>query len=161
MNESLSLSRDVINLCVKHNLKLALTESSTGGYVAHLLTSHDGSSRAFAGSLVLYSALCKNVVLDISMDMIQAEGVVSEKMVTEMLRSMERFPADINVAISGVAGHSVEGKPHGTMIIGTDYNGKIEIRDYKFEGTRQEIKEQSAIECFKLILDRLAEIDNE
>lgn len=161
MDESLSLSSDVINLCVKHGLRLALTETSTGGYIAHLLTSHDGSSRAFAGSLVLYSALAKNVILDISMDLIQTEGQVSETLVNELLKSMEQFPTDLNVAVSGIAGRSVEGKPHGTVIIGTDYNAKIQIKKFHFSGDRQEIKEQSAIEAFKMILDRLADIDNE
>ncbi|MBD3350355.1 MAG: nicotinamide-nucleotide amidohydrolase family protein [Candidatus Lokiarchaeota archaeon] len=155
MNELEILSKEVIQLFIKKNWRFCLVETSTGGFVADSLTNHDGSSRAFAGSLVLYSALAKKVILGVPMDFIQSEGQVSKKMIEKLLESSERFPVDVTVAVTGVAGNSIEGLPRGVTFIGINILGKTKIRKYTFSGTRREIKYQTAVEVMKLLIELL------
>lgn len=155
MDELMILAQEVINICVKKELRIGIVETSTGGYISHLLTNVDGASRAFGGCFVLYSAQSKHLVLGVPLETIQEEGQISEKMIEYMLHGMERYPLDLVIAITGIAGHSIEGVPRGQTFIGINYLGKLTIKKFKFSGTRQEIKDQSALESFKMIIELL------
>jgi PncC family amidohydrolase len=157
MDQLSVLAQEVIDICVKKELRLGLIETSTGGFVSHLLTNVEGASRAFGGSFILYSAQSKHLVLGIPLETIQEEGQISEKMIDLMLQKMDRYSLNIAVAITGIAGRSIEGIPRGQTFIGVNYVGKIIIKNFKFSGTRQDIKDQSAEEAFKMVIEILQE----
>lgn len=155
MDELNILAQEVINICVKKELRIGIVETSTGGYISHLLTNVDGASRTFGGCFVLYSAQSKHLVLGIPLETIQEEGQISEKMIEYMLHGMEKYLLDLIIAITGIAGHSIEGVQRGQTYIGINYLGKLTIKKFKFSGSRQEIKDQSALESFKMIIELL------
>jgi nicotinamide-nucleotide amidase len=96
-------------------------------------------------------------VLGIPLETIQEDGQISEKMIDLMLQKMDRYSLDLAVAITGIAGRSIEGIPRGQTFIGVNYVGKITIKSFKFGGTRQDIKDQSAEEAFKMVIEILGE----
>ncbi len=102
------------------NKKLAVAESCSGGYLAHTITRVPGASGWFNGGVVAYSNQSKVDLLDVSLDLIEQEGAVSEAVVKDMAEHVRiKFNADIGLAISGIAGP--EGgtleKPVGTVWI--------------------------------------------
>ena len=99
---------------------MSTAESCTGGYIAHLITSHAGSSKYFKGSVVSYDNEVKENVLHVSNQTLQTVGAVSEETVKEMLKGVFNIlKTDYAVAVSGIMGPdggSAE-KPVGTVWI--------------------------------------------
>ncbi len=93
------------NLLRQKGQKLALAESCTGGYIAHLITSVPGSSDYFNGGVVPYQNAMKIEQLGVSEETLSKFGAVSENTVMEMAtRVREKFKADYGMATSGIAG---------------------------------------------------------
>ena len=153
MEEIKALATEVVESLKAANLRLGLAESMTGGLIGHLITNVDGSSRVFLGGHVVYSAEAKCVMLDIPMSDIHEVGTISEEVTKMMLNQMAELPSDINLALTGIAGQPVEGLPRGTVFIGMNCCGNISVRKFNYSGTREEIKEQAAIQALNLILE--------
>jgi nicotinamide-nucleotide amidase len=121
------IEKVVAKLLVAQGKTIATAESCTGGYVAHQLTQHAGSSRYFLGGTVAYANQAKVGQLGVSPATLQAHGAVSEQTALEMATQARlRYGADLGVATTGVAGPdggSPE-KPVGTVWIAlADANG--------------------------------------
>lgn len=115
-----TLAEVIGNLLQSRNQSLALAESCTGGYLAHLITSVPGSSAHFMGGVVAYSNEAKINLLGVSPDSLELEGAVSEKVVKEMANgARKKFNATFAVATSGIAGPDggTDEKPVGTVWI--------------------------------------------
>lgn len=100
---------------------LALAESCTGGYLAHLLTSVAGSSDYFLGSAVTYSNEAKSDFLGVPESTLAEAGAVSEDTVRQMARgARKKFNSTYALATSGVAGPEggSDENPVGTVWIG-------------------------------------------
>lgn len=113
----------------ERNYKLAIAESCTGGYLSHKITSVPGSSQWFNGAFVPYSNELKNQQLNVSNEILQKDGAVSESVVLALAQNVKNaFNADVGVSISGIAGPGggSDEKPVGTVWIGyADKNGAI------------------------------------
>jgi nicotinamide-nucleotide amidase len=102
------------------NKTMSTAESCTGGYIAHLITSHPGSSKYFKGSVVSYDNEVKENVLNVSNQTLQTVGAVSEETVKEMLSGvLNKLNTDYAIAVSGIMGPDggSEEKPVGTVWI--------------------------------------------
>jgi nicotinamide-nucleotide amidase len=92
----------------KTGKSLALAESCSGGYLAHLITSIAGSSAYFKGSMVTYSNEMKENLLGVKKQDLEQFGAVSQPVVEQMALGVQRITgADFTIATSGIAG------PHG------------------------------------------------
>jgi nicotinamide-nucleotide amidase len=99
-------------------LKIGFTESCTGGYMSHLITSVAGSSEYFEGTIVAYAYDLKEKLLNVRSETLNTEGAVSESCVRQMVTgALSTLNVDVAVAVSGIAGPSgaTEGKPVGTI----------------------------------------------
>ncbi len=117
--EVVALARKVVEQNAAIGRKVAVAESCTGGLVAAALTEIPGSSAVFDRGFVTYSDQAKQESLGVASDIIDAFGAVSVACVFAMARgTLERSPADIAVAISGVAGPDggSDNKPVGTVV---------------------------------------------
>jgi nicotinamide-nucleotide amidase len=95
-------------MLTSQGLTLGIAESCTGGYLSHLMTTVSGSSAYFEGSVIVYSYNLKQKLLNVSKDMLDTEGAVSEKCVQDMVQgTLDALNVDVAIAISGIAG------PHG------------------------------------------------
>ena len=84
---------------------LVTAESCTGGLVSACLTEIPGSSDVFTHGFVTYSNKSKIETLNVSESLIERAGAVSEEVSVAMaLGALARTPADLAVAVTGVAG---------------------------------------------------------
>ena len=59
--------------------RLATAESSTGGLIGHAITMTPGASDYYAGGVICYSNLAKELGLGVPHELIEAHGAVSEE----------------------------------------------------------------------------------
>lgn len=141
-------------------LWLAVTESSTGGLLGHLITNVPGSSTYFKGGVIAYANEVKADVLGVSSQTLDTFGAVSKETVIEMARGVRRIlESDIGVAISGIAGPDggTDEKPVGTTVIGMSALEKETTKKFVFKGERMDIKTQAAQAAMQLVVDFLEE----
>ncbi len=91
---------------------LALAESCTGGYAGQLITSEPGASDVFLGGVVAYSNELKTATLGVPAELIAEHGAVSEPCARAMAEGARKLVnATVAVAITGVAGSKMDGRP--------------------------------------------------
>jgi len=142
-------------------ITISTAESVTGGLISSMIADVPGSSEYFRGGVVSYSNDSKVNILGVSKEDIDKYGAVSREVCIEMaLSSKKIFNSDYSVSVTGFAGPTVneQGKDIGIVyscIAKPD--GKINIFENKFIGTRTEIK----FRVSQFVLNMLRkEIDN-
>jgi len=142
-----TLSSVLIKELAKRNQTVVFAESCTGGLLSSSITSISGSSQVFQGSIVSYSNELKNLLLNISEDMLKRYGAVSEEVCEAMaINAKKKLGADWAVAISGIAGPEggSKEKPVGLVYISiSGPNNKITNIKKIFNSTRNRIEIQT------------------
>jgi nicotinamide-nucleotide amidase len=132
-----------------HGRRLALAESCSGGLLAARITNLPGASAYFAGGVVAYSNRAKADLLGVDSALIDAHGAVSAEVAEAMSRgALERFGADVAVAITGIAGPDggSEEKPVGYVCFDARLaDGASVARDPVIPGNRDDVRERSAL----------------
>jgi len=121
-------------LLIDKNLTLSVSESCTGGELAHLITSVAGSSKYFLGGIVTYATDKKIDILNVSPKTVGEFTVVSEQVASEMAIGCQNlFKTDIAVSTTGVAGpgKGEDGKDVGTVFY-TIRTGEEEVTSKLF-----------------------------
>jgi nicotinamide-nucleotide amidase len=137
--EDLTMEEYVARLLTASGKTVATAESCTGGTIAQMLTSIPGSSVYFKGSVVSYAVSVKESLLDVPATLIASEGVVSEAVVTEMVKGvLEKIDADYAIATSGVMGPDggTEAVPVGTAWIAVGNRDKVLTKMVQFRYQR-------------------------
>lgn len=129
--------------------RLGLAESCSGGLLAARITDLPGASAYMAGSVVAYSNEAKAELLGVDPGTIEAKGAVSAEVAEAMaLGALERFGADVAVAITGIAGPDggTEEKPVGYVCFHARLaDGTAIARDPVIPGGRADVRERSAL----------------
>lgn len=149
------------NKLIEANKTLSVAESCSGGLIQNKFTDNPGSSEYFLGGVVSYSNYAKKKFLDVRQKTLDKHGAVSPETVKEMLEGVkEIFNSDISLAISGIAGPSggTKEKPVGLVYMGVLLNDEMEIEKCHFNGNRLQIKQQSAVAAFFLLLKHLRKL---
>ena len=132
---------EVIGRILKQNGKtLSVTESCTGGYISHLITSVAGSSQYYNGSVTAYSNEVKEQILGVSHKTLLEFGAVSEQVAREMaIGARQVLNSDFAVATTGIAGPDggTDEKPVGTIWIAVATENKVITRKYVFGNNRE------------------------
>jgi nicotinamide-nucleotide amidase len=139
-------------------LSLSLAESCTGGLIGNLMTNVPGSSQYFAGGVVAYSNQAKRDLLGVSLETLNQYGAVSDQTVREMASgARERFRTDLSLAVSGIAGPDggSSEKPVGTVYLGIADPDSTFSRRYRFWGSRDQVKLNSAMMALDWVRRRL------
>jgi len=157
--ESLSLP-NIGALLRKKKLFLVSAESCSAGLLGHLITSLAGSSDYYLGGLITYSNLSKTAFLKVDQYTLQQYGAVSRQTVLQMANgarqvfSSQKRPKDlVGLATSGIAGPgggSLQ-KPVGTVWVAFSSALSEQAREFHFQGTRDEIKWQTALQAMILL----------
>ena len=141
-------------------LTCATAESCTGGLIGAKLTAVPGSSEWYAGGVISYANSVKIGLLGVPEEDITAFGAVSEPVVRAMaLGACRATGADAACSVSGVAGPGggTPEKPVGTVWIGWCLHGQTRARRFQFSGDRASIREQTAQEALRGLLEWVEE----
>jgi nicotinamide-nucleotide amidase len=134
-----SIEKIIGRLLLKNNQSVSTAESCTGGYIAHQITSIDGSSAYFLGSVVAYSYEIKESMLDVSHKTMENNGAVSEAVVREMAMGiLNKTNSDYAIAVSGImgpGGGTLE-KPVGLVWIAVGNKKSILAKSFHFRFDR-------------------------
>ncbi|MCJ0743372.1 competence/damage-inducible protein A [Pedobacter montanisoli] len=152
--EDITLEKAILNLMEQHGLTLSTAESCTGGYIAHLITQHPGSSAVYAGGGVTYSNALKQSVLGVNEQTLANYGAVSEQTVSEMAGgAVKHFNTDYAIAVSGIAGPDggTPDKPVGTVWIAVANKNQVKAKHYLFSNKRQQNIERAATAALTLL----------
>ncbi|MCP4253369.1 MAG: competence/damage-inducible protein A [Candidatus Scalindua sp.] len=146
-----TLENTISEIFKENAITLAVAESCTGGLVSSLLTNVQGSSVFFLGGIVSYSNKVKENLLNVSEKLIKEFGVISAEVAKAMASGVrKRIQADIGLAVTGIAGPTgVEGsvdrkRPVGLVYVATAINDDLECKEYRFFGSRVDIKRRAA-----------------
>jgi nicotinamide-nucleotide amidase len=130
--------------------RMATAESCTGGLVASTLTDVAGSSRWFEGAVVAYDNRVKMRLLGVPEEVLIRHGAVSQACVEGMVKGVcDLMKVPVALAISGIAGPDggTLDKPVGLVWMAWRINGRVWSREFRFQGSRREIKMLSAREA--------------
>ena len=160
--EDIALEKAILNFMAERELTLSTAESCTGGYIAHLITQHAGSSKVFFGGAVSYSYELKESILGVKNETLWQYGAVSQETVTEMVEgALLNFKSDYAVAVTGIAGPDggTDEKPVGTVWIGVACAKKTVTRKFQFGNKRQQNIERTAIAALNMLNIMLKELN--
>ena len=95
---------NIIKKFTKKNLKIAIAESCTGGYVSHMITNISGASNVFERGIVCYSNQAKIDLLKVTPKSINIHGAVSENVVRQLASNIKELSnVEIGIGVSGIA----------------------------------------------------------
>jgi nicotinamide-nucleotide amidase len=125
---------------------LATVESCTAGMLVARLAQAEGASETVHGGFVVYTKRNKTVSVGVPEDLIRRHTAVSREVVEAMARGgLERSPADIVLAVTGVAGPEPDedGNPVGlAYVAAASRDGHLLIKELHLTGSKSEICEQ-------------------
>ncbi len=132
---TLTIEEQLVNRLIEKNWHIACAESCTGGLVASRIVNVANVSRVLNVSFVTYANEAKITYLGVSPSTIEAHGVVSEEVVSEMAAGVAKEAgAEVSIAISGIAGPSggTDTKPVGMVCFGFYVNGAVTTKTCQF-----------------------------
>ena len=146
-----TLESTISEIFTEKAITLAVAESCTGGLVSNLLTNVQGSSAFFLGGIVSYSNNVKENLLNVPEKLIKESGVINAEVAKAMASGVrERIQADIGLATTGIAGPAGvdqgadRERPVGLVYVATAINDDLECKEYRFFGSRIDIKRRAA-----------------
>ena len=153
------VTQELARVLIKNNWHLSTAESCTGGMVAANITELAGSSDWFERGYVTYSNQSKSEDIDVSQNLIEQYGAVSDQVARSMaLGAKQNSNSDIALSITGIAGPTGGSpeKPIGTVCFAWALaNDQIVSETKHFEGNRQQIRQQACDFSLRKLLDLL------
>jgi nicotinamide-nucleotide amidase len=152
--ESQVLAKKLVNKLIDEDQTIVFGESMTGGLLASLVTGVEDASKVLKESFVVYADLAKIKFLHCKPSTIEEHSVYSDEIIEEMIHGLSiESNAHIRVAVSGIAGpKSFQDLTVGTVFIGIQREGVLNLYQEHFKGDRDDIRYQTAIFIFKNLL---------
>ncbi len=153
-----SLIHYLSELLKEKQLNVAVAESCTGGMLGAEFTELSGSSEYFLGGVIAYSNEVKHNLLNISNDIIDNYGAVSEQTAIVMARNIRQlFGSDYGISITGIAGPSggTKDKPVGTIWIGISDYKSTSAKLFQFANSRELNRERAVTNALLMLKERI------
>jgi nicotinamide-nucleotide amidase len=153
------LAQQVIEQAKVSDVTIVTAESCTAGALAHTLSKAPGAGDHLEGGFVTYTKDMKSDALGVSMKLLKAKSAVCEEVAQAMaIGALKRSPADIAIAITGVAGPEPDedGNPVGLVYIAAArIGGKTVSARHMFENKSREDILTAATEQALLLLKQV------
>lgn len=159
----MTLEEELGHILKEKKLTIATAESCTGGLVSSKLTDVSGSSEYIKLNFVTYANEAKNSVLNVSWDILNNYGAVSEECAQAMAEGLQKATGcDIALCTTGIAGPTGGSaqKPVGLMYCSVKYKGIVTVKEIKLSPNiaRKDMKQKFAHKAIELALSIL--LDN-
>jgi nicotinamide-nucleotide amidase len=148
-------------LLVKQSKTISTAESCTGGKIASLISSVEGSSKYFNGSVVSYATEAKVNVLGVSQDLIDQYSVVSAQVASAMALSVKKLlKTDYAIATTGNAGPSKGDSDAeiGTVFIALATPDDIIVEEFNFGQPREKVIDRATIKSLEILQKEILKI---
>jgi len=122
---------EVMALAERKDLSIVTAESCSGGLLAAVLSEAPGASEHLHGGFVTYTKTQKTAALGVPSELLARCGAVCGEVAATMAEgALARSPADIAIAITGVAGPTPDedGNPVGLMDFAVARRGFATLR---------------------------------
>jgi nicotinamide-nucleotide amidase len=133
----------------QRKLTLLTVESCTAGALACALAQVEGAAQTLHGGFVVYTKANKTAALGIDADLIATHTAVSAAVARAMATAgLARAPADIAMAITGVAGPEPDedGNPVGlTFVAAAHRDGRVLDERLQLSGSKTDICQTAMI----------------
>ncbi|MBN1627921.1 MAG: competence/damage-inducible protein A [Deltaproteobacteria bacterium] len=154
------LDEVVSEMLLETNTSIAIAESCTGGLISARLTETPGISRVFNRGIISYSNQAKIEDLHVKKRTLERFGAVSRETAIEMAKGVRNISeTDLGLSVTGIAGPdggSPE-KPVGLVYIALDCRESTECKELNLWGSRNRIRNVTALYAFDMIRRRLLE----
>jgi len=149
-------AKRLLDICRARGLLLATAESCTGGLVAAALTEIAGASDVVERGFVVYSNAAKESMLGVPAATLKRYGAVSAETAAAMAAgALENSPADLSVAITGIAGPAggTKQKPVGLVHFAAASRDGRRLQRRRLFGKigRRRVRERSVAEALALL----------
>ena len=146
----------MLDAAKSRGFRIVTAESCTGGLIAASLAAVPGASAALERGFVTYSNESKVELLGVPADLIARKGAVSQEVALAMVDgALKQSPADIAVAVTGVAGPDggTPEKPVGLVHIAVARRNGARLHEEKRFGDigRQSIQSKTVAAAFDMI----------
>jgi nicotinamide-nucleotide amidase len=124
---------------VAKSITVGTAESCTGGNISRTITSAPGASAYYMGSVVAYDYNLKTSLLNVSEEILNTYGAVSEETVVAMVKGgLKLLKTEVVVAVSGIAGPAggTPDKPVGTIWLACGDKNKIQTKKLQLSKDR-------------------------
>lgn len=153
-DNAVTLEKAVVDLLMANKLTACTVESCTGGMLSARLINVPGVSEVFKSGYVTYSNKSKRRLLGIKKNLLLKHGAVSEQIAREMAKTAASLArTDVSVSTTGIAGPDggTPEKPVGLVYIGCNVCGKITVKECRFHGSREKIRESTVAAALSLM----------
>jgi nicotinamide-nucleotide amidase len=121
-------------LLLAENKTISLAESCTGGYIAHLITQVQGSSRYFNGAIVPYQSALKNSLVGVSRSTLEEHTAISEETAIELaVNARKMFGTDYCLSVTGQLSYGGEDAAIQKGLVWMAVAGKDNVKTKKFQ----------------------------
>lgn len=153
-DNDVTLEKAVVDLLMANKLTACTVESCTGGMLSARLINVPGVSEVFKSGYVTYSNKSKRRLLGIKKNNLLKHGAVSEQIAREMAKTAASLArTDVSVSTTGIAGPDggTAEKPVGLVYIGCNVCGRITVKECRFHGSREKIRESTVAAALSLM----------
>ena len=164
-DEKVTLERAVMDLLISGSMTLSTVESCTGGLISSRIVSESGASEILKCGFVTYSNESKQKLVGVKKSTLDKYGAVSEQTASEMAKGGAKASgSDVCISVTGIAGPDggTKEKPVGLVYIGCCVKGTTKVKEFRFSGNRNKIRNLSATNALILarecILEYIKEI---
>ena len=119
----------------RRKLTVAAAESCTGGLLGAVVTAHGGSSEYFRGGAIVYSNEAKQILADVTPQLLHSHGAVSSVVAGALARGARtRLGAKIGLGITGISGPggATPGKPVGLTYVAVDSDKHSAVKKHQW-----------------------------
>lgn len=156
-----SIEASVSRLFTEKHITLATAESFTGGKIAEMLTAIPGASAFFKGSVVSYATSTKVEVLQVPLELIKKNTVVSAAVAMHMAENVRHIMnAHYAVATTGNAGPTKgdSDAPIGTVYIAIATPDRVYAEKFNMGNHRTRIVQKSVHKAFEMLRKEILKI---
>ncbi len=153
-----SVEQQLVDLLREKHMTVTTAESLTGGLVAATIVDVPGASEVLKEAYITYAESSKMRILSVPEETIKFHGVVSERCARDMVKGVAALAgADCAISVTGIAGPtggSIE-KPVGTVFAGFKIRNRNWVREFHFDGDREQIRRQTVQAVLEELLFQL------
>tara|TARA_B110000495_G_scaffold106933_1_gene92376 strand:+ start:4283 stop:5542 length:1260 start_codon:yes stop_codon:yes gene_type:complete len=141
---------------------VSTAESCTAGLLCDAFANTPGASKWFVGGWVTYANEMKMSQLGVAGALIDSAGAVSAEVARAMSEGAVACSGSLAaVSTTGIAGPTggTTRKPLGTVFIGCTVHGDTTVREFRFTGTRNEVRQRATFSALQMLRFRVLDLD--